>query len=533
VKGIRNLKIGTKLIWGFVLIAMLASLVGIIGIINIIRMEKVDSDLYKYGAIPLAKVSDIAEHFQKQRVNIRSMMLAATDQSKQEAYEELKKDKSQIEILINERDSYIVSDKMKIAYEEFEAAYKSYTEIMNEAIQTVLTKGNTEAFKFFVKGGAWDKATQDTQSAIQKLIDLKVQDTAEKAQRNMQIGQTAILFMIITIASAVCIAVLLGIFLSALIKKPLIKLVEVSDQVAKGDFDVVIETKSKEEIGMLSQAFGRMIDNVSHVFSEINMSSEQVTAGAKQVSDASTALSEGAIAQASAIEQLTSAISQIAAQTKHSADNADKANKVALSVKENAEKGNKQMKEMLSAMQEINASSSSISKIIKVIEEIAFQTNILALNAAVEAARAGQHGKGFAVVAEEVRNLAARSANAAKETTLMIEGSIQKTETGTKTAKETAAAFNNIVLGIEEAAKLVGEIALSSSDQAAAITQINKGIEQVSGVVQTNSATAQQSAAASEELYSQAQALKQVIGRFKLKEERIILNGNNHDKYLY
>ncbi|MBR0597414.1 methyl-accepting chemotaxis protein [Sinanaerobacter chloroacetimidivorans] len=291
-------------------------------------------------------------------------------------------------------------------------------------------------------------------------------------------------------------------------------------EIGNGNLDISITADYKGDFVEMKDSLNSILQNLSDVMGDISTAAEQVASGSRQVSDGSQALSQGSTEQASSIEELTASIAEIASQTKKNAVNANEANLLASDAKEHAIRGNDQMKEMLTSMVEINESSANISKIIKVIDDIAFQTNILALNAAVEAARAGQHGKGFAVVAEEVRNLAARSADAARETTELIEGSIQKVQEGTKIADGTASALRQIVDGVEKAADLVGNIANASNEQATGIAQINKGIEQVSQVVQNNSATAEESAAASEELSSQAELLKEMVGRFRISKTK-------------
>ncbi|GAA0176623.1 hypothetical protein SH2C18_00100 [Clostridium sediminicola] len=301
------------------------------------------------------------------------------------------------------------------------------------------------------------------------------------------------------------------------------ELSNILSSISNGNLDVETTVDYKGDFSQIKISLNDIIQSLNEVLSDINNAADQVASGSKQVSDSSLALSQGATEQASSVEELTATIEEISTQTKQNAQNANKAKEITEGAKSNATKGNLEMEKMLSAMGEINESSNNISKIIKVIDEIAFQTNILALNAAVEAARAGEHGKGFAVVAEEVRNLAARSANAAKETTALIEGSINKVKDGTKIANNTANSLHKIVKGAADAAELVGNIAIASNEQALGVNQVNQGISQIANVVQTTSATSEETASASEELSGQAEMLKNQVSKFKLKEQNEVI----------
>lgn len=300
------------------------------------------------------------------------------------------------------------------------------------------------------------------------------------------------------------------------IEKPINEAAAVLEQMASGNLTMTVTGNYKGSYALIKDSLNGTMTSLNEILSNINDSADEVASGSKQVSYGSQALAQGATEQASSMEELSASIAEVADQTKENAVNANQANTLTLTAQKDAQHGNDQMQKMLKSMAAINESSAKISNIIKVIDDIAFQTNILALNAAVEAARAGQQGKGFAVVAEEVRSLAGRSAEAAKETTELIEGSIDKVHEGTVIANSTADSLTEIVSGVAKAAVLVGKIDEASNEQTASINQINKAIEQVSQVVQTNSATAEESAAASEELYSQAELLKNMVGKFDL-----------------
>lgn len=302
------------------------------------------------------------------------------------------------------------------------------------------------------------------------------------------------------------------------LKQIIEKIASVLNQISNNHLDVDVDAEYRGAFEQIGASMKRITANLNDVMHEIRQSSEQVSSGSDQVSSGAQALAQGATEQASSVEELAATMAEISDHIKRNAANAQEASKIAAETGDQIVESNQRMQDMIQAMDEISSSSSEIGKIIKTIEDIAFQTNILALNAAVEAARAGTAGKGFAVVADEVRNLASKSAEASKSTSVLIESSIRAVENGTKIADETAQALVVAVDGAKSVVKKVDQISLVSGEQAESITQVTQGIDQISSVVQTNSATAEESAAASEELSGQAQMLRELVGQFQLKE---------------
>ncbi|MBP2636758.1 MAG: methyl-accepting chemotaxis protein [Firmicutes bacterium] len=511
-----NLKISKKLIISFITVAFLAGIVGVVGIVNIKKINDNYSDLFINYGIASGDIGELGIIYHDSRSAIRDILLEkGNDRSKYIA--KLKENDKKIAQLMQKVEKSMQTEEGRRNFVILQDNIAKYNNARDRVVSMAVAHKEEQAYTLFWAEAAAPAA--EIAQAIDQLFDLKATGGTKRSDEYSATTNTTIIVMILVVVVAMLVAISLGLFIARLISKPIGQLVEGANNIANGDLNVTIEVTTNDEIGSLAATFRKMADQINDVMVTIAAASEQVASGSKQVSDSSMSLSQGATEQASSIEQLTASIEEIAAQTRQNADSADQANQLAETAQENAAQGNSQMQEMQKAMVEINESSSNISKIIKVIDEIAFQTNILALNAAVEAARAGQHGKGFAVVAEEVRNLAARSANAAKETTAMIESSIKKVEDGTKIANETALALNKIVGGVTEVATLVNNIAVASNEQAAGIAQINQGIAQVSQVVQSNSATSEESAAASEELSSQAEMLKQSVSRFKLKNK--------------
>ena len=520
MKWFSNLKIRTKLISGFIIVAIFTAIVGAVGINSMGKINKRSIEMYTNNFKTITELAKVQKNLLYIRSNFLLMIYEKDGTKLQERIGEITKWTDENTKALSEYGKGIATQEERDMYADLNNDLTPYMQIRSDVIKLLQAGKIAEADSKITE---FANAREKVEAGIEKLITLNEKYAVEANNSNTESFKNQTIIMIIIIAVGTVLAILLGLIIASIIGKPLIALVGSANKIATGDLNVEIDIKTNDEVGILAKAFSKMSNNINDAMINISSASEQVASGAKQVSDSSMGLSQGATEQASTIEELT-AVEEISSHTKQNADNANEANGLAEVAKGNAIQGNNQMKVMLKAMENINESSTNISKIIKVIDEIAFQTNILALNAAVEAARAGQHGKGFAVVAEEVRNLAARSANAARETTEMIESSIKKVEGGTKIAADTAEALNKIVSDVDKVAMIVNGIAVASNEQATGIDQISQGIIQVSEVVQANSATAEESAAASEELSSQAELLREQVAKFKLKK-------NNYSSY--
>jgi len=563
----KNMRVSKKLIISFIAVIIMAVIVGAVGIFGMNSINQASSRLYDEDLTSIRIIGEIRETIQRQRVSNRMLLLYSGETERFNAtLNDYRALDSEVRALFNEYEAAIAAESEESAYYEAKRIYlgdyaRVSQEIADAAAQS-FEAGYAKLNEPFVSNTVNSMIDAFTQSS-----EYNDNRASEANLSNDRLFITMLIVAIAVLALAIVVALFFAFYISGLISKPLTVLTgfmnkasstgditlspeetqsirtyslmkdevgqtisataafvkhiteasEILGDVSKGDLTHDIEPLSNKDV--IGNALHTTIVNLNNMFGEINNSTSQVSTGSKQIADGAQALAQGSTEQAAAVEQLSSSISEIAQKTKENADMAGKAANLAGTIKQSAEKGSSQMDQMMDAVKEINQASQNINKVISVIDNIAFQTNILALNAAVEAARAGQHGKGFAVVAEEVRSLASKSAEAAKETGALIANSMEKAELGARIADETAASLVEIVAGINESTQLVTEIAKSSEEQSMGISQVNKGIDQVAQVVQQNSATAEESAAASEEMSGQSSMLEELISQFKLRDD--------------
>ena len=368
---------------------------------------------------------------------------------------------------------------------------------------------------------AGDAAVKGKDREPAELLDQASQQivaaTRDSAAAAEAASKRATLLSLLAMALGSGAAIVAGVFVSRSIVRPLERAVEVAQTVAGGDLRARIEVTSNDETGQLLQALKDMNASLTQIVGKVRSGAETITVASDEIASGNMDLSSRTEQQAGALEETASSIEELTSTVKQNADNARQANQLAISACDVAVKGGDVVERAVTTMGAISESSKQIVDIIGVIDGIAFQTNILALNAAVEAARAGEQGRGFAVVASEVRNLAQRSASAAKEIKALIGDSVARVEAGSALVNETGTTMNEIVASVKRVMDIMGEISAASAEQGAGIEQINIAVTEMDTATQQNAALVEEAAAAAQALREQTVALNEVVGVFKLE----------------
>lgn len=557
----RNLKIRNKLLLTFLLIIILFCATVAVAITGLSKNMSKYSEFYHVSYQVNSRVMSMRRGLQIIVKDLSFMTIEDDAEKSKEFQADLEKEMA----LLEENAEWLFANFK--SEPELLDAFEGYVREAITLQETVMGLSSTDRMK--AQDMLLDEYQPLVEQAVNTLIEISnvVDATAETDfEETVKLQSQLVVAQIAMAGGALLITLILSLYLTRGITRPIRELEAAADKIVAGDFDIRITYKSKDELGSLAKSFKRMTEilgdvitdasmlleemsngnfdvrtraeesyvgscqnlllsirklnrDLSSTLGQINRSADQVASGSGQVSLGAQDLAQGATSQAAAVEELVATIEDITQQVKSTAENAMEARSQTNMAGDEVEECNGQMREMTAAMEEITRTSNEIGKIIKTIEDIAFQTNILALNASVEAARAGSAGKGFAVVAEEVRNLASKSSDASADTASLIESSMDAVSRGTQLADATAEALMKVVEGVRAASDMVDRIADASKEQANAIEQVAMGVDQISGVVQTNSATAEESAAASEELSGQAEMLKDLVAEFKLREE--------------
>ncbi|CAB3630796.1 methyl-accepting chemotaxis protein [Achromobacter pestifer] len=403
-------------------------------------------------------------------------------------------------------------EKLEAAYKQFDDVYKRQAAALsNMAIQEYLDLNDA--------GSAANTAFREAVNGVLQFLDQRTDELVVQAETDHRISRMVTIAML---AIGLVLALGCWIFINRTVLRPLHQAGDHFDKISGGDFTGRIDVRSTNEIGQLFGAIKRMQESLTRTVATVRRGVDEINVGSREISAGNTDLSSRTEQQAASLEETAASMEQLASTVKQNADNARQANQLAASASDVAERGGSAVSEVVSTMQGISASSRKISEIVSVIDGIAFQTNILALNAAVEAARAGEQGKGFAVVAGEVRSLAQRSAQAAKEIKGLIEDSVSKVGAGSQQVERAGATMQEIVASVKRVTDIMGEISAASEEQSSGIDQVNRAVSQMDEVTQQNAALVEEAAAAAGSLQEQAQRLAEAVAVFKINAGEVI-----------
>ncbi len=411
-------------------------------------------------------------------------------------------------------EALISSPEERTLYDEFVADRAKYVALSAKMFE--LSRSNDKEQAAALLDGESLRLYEKSSATLLKLVELNGKGARDDAQQAGQIESQARIVMVTTAALAVSFAALAALWLIRSITRPLAQAVNVADRIADGDLNVEIAGQGRDETGQLLGALQRMQHSLVSTVSTVRQNAEGVASASAEIASGNNDLSNRTEQQASALQETAASMEQLGSTVRQNADSAKQANQLAVNASTVAEQGGQVVSQVVETMKEINASSTRIADIISVIDGIAFQTNILALNAAVEAARAGEQGRGFAVVAGEVRSLAGRSAEAAKEIKSLITASVERVEQGSTLADKAGTTMTEVVGAIRRVTDIMGEISAASSEQAASVGQVGEAITQMDQTTQQNAALVEEMAAAASSLNSQAGELVSAVEVFKL-----------------
>ena len=512
-----NMKVSSRLGWGF---GTLIALLIVVALLSLIRLNQLNDSLSVIDserAPQLQALNDIAFRAMDSARIVRNIILLTDEKA-------IASNKESLDKNLSTNKDQVASLKIQIspgegqellgALGERRDAYAAYT---HGVVALGMANKNDEATKLLY--GEKYKTQAAYFASIRKLVDF------EKAQMSAAAADAASSYQVARniIVGLSVLAGLLGGTMAVVITRGLLKqlggepadLVRAASAIAAGDLASPIDTRQAKE-GSAVSAMETMRQSLARVVSQVRASSDSIATGSAQIATGNVDLSQRTEEQASNLQQTAASMEQLSGTVKTSAETAGRANQLAASASAAAVKGGEMVGTVVSTMQDIAASSKKIADIIGVIDGIAFQTNILALNAAVEAARAGEQGRGFAVVASEVRNLAGRSAEAAKEIKSLISASVEKVEVGARQVNEAGASMSDIVTQVKRVGQMISEISDASREQSIGINQVGEAVTQLDQVTQQNAALVEESAAAAESLKHQAASLAEVVSVFKV-----------------